>query len=240
MKLFKMQEQKTNSNPGSKHPISETIKNWTAIILGIISVAAALWGILGPVKEYIEERKNHLTYELNDNMIKFVNDLRSDSAQLKEQAWIMLMYYEKNALPILYYKLEKTKKSNDEIFVEQLVDAINGIYYKNRKGIVDEIFVRCDNIYDNLFKYDEGFQKELLNKTLYNAITNYTYLLGKLDLTKQDKRLAKDYLLKLEEAISTADRTRTSHLGTLTAQISNTLLRLGYIPENPSPAGDHN
>jgi hypothetical protein len=240
MKFFKMQKQKTNSNPGSKHPISETIKNWTAITLGIISVAAGIWGILGPVKEYIEERKNHLTYELNDNMITFVNDLRSDSTQLKEQALIMLMYYEKNALPILYYKLEKTRKSDDGIFVDQLVDAINGIYNKIRKAIVNEIFVRCDNIYYNLFKYDETFKKELLNKTLYNAITNYSYLLGKLDLTRQDKKLAKDFLLKLDLTISTADSTRTDHLGTLDEQISNTLLRLGYVPENTKPARDHN
>jgi hypothetical protein len=226
LNLIKMRKRKTSKKSASRLPISESIKNWTAIILGFITVGAGIWGIFGPVMNYLQERKNQLTYSLNDNMIMFVNQLRSDSGQEVEEALIMLMYYEKHALPILYYKLEKNDLEANEGFIERLVDAINIIYSRNNKGMIKEITARYDNLYNNLFRYDEELEMEDLNSTLYNATINYTYMLGEINLSKQDKRSAYNFLVEIDSTINSEPETRTDHMGALSDRISISLKRL--------------
>ncbi|MCK5137800.1 MAG: hypothetical protein KAR19_18585 [Bacteroidales bacterium] len=223
---LKLERTKVNQTT-TKLPISTAFKNWTAIVLGIIAVPAAIWGLFGPVSDYLEEQKKRLTHELSDNMIRFVDSLRSDEDRVRDDALIMLMYYEKNALPILYYKLEKSNMQDGIYHVDQVVDAINGIYNTNPKGVLKDLLKRYTTIYDNLFKYNNAIGAEDLNILLYDAVINYTYLLGKLEFTGKDQKVTKEFLIKMNKTITNESDNRKEHMGAYIDEISKTLRILG-------------
>jgi hypothetical protein len=195
-----------------KLPISTAIKNWTAVALGIIAAASAAWGVFGPIATYVDVKRRQLTFELNDNMIKFVDSLRSGEDLAKNDALLMLMYYEQNALPIFYHKLESCRYERDKADFNLLTDAINRIYILNDRRVVKGILKRCDALYANLFSYKDDKSDVDLNTMKYNAIISYTYLLGSLDLNSKDRKETRNYLTGMQSRIKNESESRKNHL----------------------------
>ncbi|MCX6276724.1 MAG: hypothetical protein NT004_01340 [Bacteroidetes bacterium] len=143
--------------------IESLIKNWIGIVLTIISVCSAIGGLIVPSCNYIAEKKNELTYNLNTEMIGLVDKL-SDTNSIKcENAAILLGYYERNATPVLLAHLESPK---DEMLYKRITSVLCAIYEKDPKetiNLIDMEFERNMSIMTQNPDYSKQEQDAILN-----------------------------------------------------------------------------
>jgi hypothetical protein len=82
------------------------VKGWSAFILGAVTLISAVWGVFLPLSEYLVEQRRVLEFQLNQNMIGFVDDLNSEDPAVANKGVMMLSYYQENSIPILLFFLE--------------------------------------------------------------------------------------------------------------------------------------
>ena len=68
--------------PSRFDKLASFAQKWSAFILGAVTLFSAVFGVFVPLGEYLDERRKALEYELNENMIGFVEDLNSDSENI--------------------------------------------------------------------------------------------------------------------------------------------------------------
>ncbi|MEJ2595787.1 MAG: hypothetical protein P8100_11840 [bacterium] len=181
--LKEFPEEKT---PGWTDKLAGFAQKWSAFILGTVTLISAVFGIFVPVSEYLAEQRRALQYDLNENMIGFVNDLTNDS--LANRAVVMLSYYEVNSIPILLFYLETTTFYQND-FRTKLIETISMIYADTRNDeILDLIIVKMDNTFQRIqddFLNSEGQE---INGARRQAMLNYIHLINGMKLSHSDQK----------------------------------------------------
>lgn len=167
---------------------NEWIKKWSITILTLASVIGGIWGVIIPIKSYYEEQEKKLKYDLNTQMIELVNDLSGNKRE-REQAIMMLQYYEMNALDILIFRLENS--SNEK---KAIAEAINNIYQikGHQKEILRVLFKRTNYLYDKIV--ESGDIK-------LGPVLALVFVLDELETTPKDQKAINDFTLNFMQRV---------------------------------------
>ncbi len=171
--------------PGWMDKLAGFAQKWSAFILGTVTLISAVFGIFVPVSEYLAEQRRALQYELNENMIGFVNDLTNDS--LANRAVVMLSYYEVNSIPILLFYLETTTFYQND-FRAKLIETISTIYSDSRNDeILDLIINKMNNNFQRIQDDFVNTQGQEINGARRQAMLNYIHLINGMKLSHRDR-----------------------------------------------------
>ena len=183
----KIKKEYPESKPLSRFArISLAFKNWYAIILAVIAVGGGFWGIFAPVKSYFNERNKAVQYELNENMIKAMERLDQEEGIKRDNAIMILSYYDLNAIPIFLDKLVSTdfEEERNLNLQQKYIEAINLIYKRNRTDIVNKIIIKMEYHLNEISLDDPGH--------IY-PLRNLSVLVENLNMVYQDKANVKDF-----------------------------------------------
>ena len=174
--------------PGRLGRLADFARKWSAFVLGSLTLTSAIIGVFLPLGQYLEEKRKALEYDLNENMIGFVDHLDSDSSALANRAVMMLSYYEVNSIPILLFFLEISE--DDKIdFRRRIIETIDLIYSDERGNeIVGLIMVRMQNNLSQL-KMRSDSDKEKVDSKKLMALYNFIGLIKVMELRSSDKKL---------------------------------------------------
>lgn len=159
---------------------------WSAILLGAVTLFSAIWGVFLPLSEYLGEQQRALEFQLNTNMIGFVDDLNSEDPTIANRGVMMLSYYEENSIPILLFFLEGTQNDQEE-FREKIIEAIALIYEdSSNDGIMEIILTKMENTFAEI---KDGYKKNngLIEAPKRRALLNYMELVSKMNLRSGSK-----------------------------------------------------
>jgi hypothetical protein len=167
-------------------------KGWATFILGAVTLISAVWGVFVPLSEYLIEQRRALEYQLNENMIGFVDDLNSEDPNIANRGVMMLSYYEVNSIPILMFFLEGSRNDQEE-FRERIIGTISLIYEESREDIIFEqvqrkmesAFLQIVTDYKNA-AMDPPFGNGIQSSTR-RVLLNYIDLLKGMNLRSGDK-----------------------------------------------------
>lgn len=177
-------------------------RKWSAFILGSVTLISAIFGVFIPLTQYLDERRNALKYDLNENMIGFVEDLSSDDPKEAQRGIEMLGYYEMNSIPILLYTLSKEEKpENDNMnsLRSKIIENIHWIHFDNKRNdIVEMVMGRIHYNVDKLKEQNEE-GNYVLNQVSLRAIVNYIDLLKVLKLSSRECGIITDNFEQIVE-----------------------------------------
>jgi hypothetical protein len=128
-------------------------------------------------------------------MIELVDQLSNPDPVKSENAAILLGYYERNAVPVLLYKLERIPKDTLPDLKILINSVISGIYDRNRSetlALIEETLSKNINIL--------VVTKNPENQTDY-AVTNLLELITSIHLTKRDSHKVAVYLSELRDKL---------------------------------------
>ncbi len=189
-----------------KNSLVKIVEDWKSILLAGIAVFAALWGFVIPIKNYFDEKNSALRYELNQNMISLMDSLSSTDLEAVDASVLLLSYYEENSLPMLFYKLERTKKKSNESLVNSIVQIIVNIYEKNGSEVLEIIDDRLES-QSRLFS--KSAVKDDFN--LY-ALSNILDLIKSLPLDDCDKRKLREIVQRTKTELGHDQKTLSKHV----------------------------
>lgn len=193
----KIKKEYPESKPLSRFArVSLVFKNWYAIILAVIAVGGGFWGIFAPVKSYFNERNKAVQYELNENMIKAMEKLDLEEGINRDNAIMILSYYDLNAIPIFLDKLVSTdfEEERNLNLQQKYIEAINLIYKRNRTDIVNKIIIKMEYHLNEISVDDPGH--------IY-ALINLSVLVENLNMVRQDRIKVKDLYESIKNKIAT-------------------------------------
>jgi len=183
--------------PGMWDKLAAFAQKWSAFILGTVTLFSAVFGLIVPLSEYLDGQRRALEYDLNENMIGFVNDLNTDS--LANRGVVMLSYYEVNSIPILLFYLE-TSENDQEEFRARLIETINLIYINNRNQDIYEMIANKINILFAQIK-DEYASPEGINPKRRLGLLNYLELIDGMKLSSSDRVKVKEQYTRMRTEI---------------------------------------
>ena len=182
---------------GRMDRLAEFASKWSTFILRSITLVSAIFGIFVPLSDYLAQQQKALEYELNENMIGFINDLNTDS--LANRGVVMLSYYEVNSIPILLFYLETSGNEAIE-FRAKLIETIGLIYADSRnREILDLIAGRLQNTFNHI--KDDYTSKTEINPNRRLAMLNYLELVDEMKLVDRDHVKIKNLYTQLHEDI---------------------------------------
>jgi hypothetical protein len=193
----KIKKEYPESKPLSRFArISLAFKNWYAIILAVIAVSGGFWGIFAPVKSYFKEQNKAVQYVLNENMIKAMEKLDLEEGINRDNAIMILSYYDLNAIPIFLDKLVSTdfEEEKNLNLQQKYIEAINLIYKRNRTDIVNKIIIKMEYHLNEISVDDPGH--------IY-ALINLSVLVENLNMVRQDRIKVKDLYESIKNKIAT-------------------------------------
>lgn len=177
---------KDEGNTGWVARLAIHVKGWSAFILGAVTLISAVWGVFVPLSEYLVEQRKALEYELNENMIGFVDDLNSEDPAIANRGVMMLSYYEVNSIPILLFFLEGSGNEKEE-FREKIVETISLIYVDSGdKSIMEIILRKMQGLFEETI-VNYGITENEIDQKKRIAILNYLDLISKMNLTSTDR-----------------------------------------------------
>jgi len=177
-----------DSEENSRKQRLEKFKIVLPIILTGVSILAGLFGILFPSLQYIKQQKEEYKFQFNSDMMQFISDLGSDDSDKSEQAIMMLSFYERDAIPVLLFKLERVKFDDKGT----VINALKNIEELSEKDnlVIERLFGNSERFFER--GYREPFEK-ISNKT--HGLLNYIYALGEFgDSTTVSAFLSTIYL----------------------------------------------
>jgi len=177
------------------NPKSSKIKIWAPVILTFVSIAAGLFGILFPSIKYINQQNDQYEFTFNKEMVAFANELNSEDYMKREQAIMMLTYYEEDAVPILLHKLERINYRQKNNICSAL-KTIKNLSRKDKLLIEKMLFKNAVDFYDRAYLHPDG---EVVNRI--HGMMNYVFALGELGEKEKEK-----YKLFLDKISNTIDQ----------------------------------
>ena len=187
----------------SKASLPGKVKKSSGIILSVVSVVAAIWGVIVPINGFIEEKKTMLRYQLNSQMIGLVEGLDSESDAVADRSILLLSYYERNSLPILFYKLEHISPFESDRLVINLIQTISHIYESNNDNKEATIEMIEERVADLLLKakVNGNPPAHILLYGLYNIFL----LIEHLQINTEDAQAFYDLLEQTESSLKQMD-----------------------------------
>lgn len=183
------------------NPKSSKLKGWAPVILTFVSIAAGLFGILFPSIKYINQQNDQYQFEFNMEMVAFANNLNSDNIMEREQAIMMLTYYEEDAVPILLHKLERINYKQKTIICSAL-KTIKNLSRKDKLLIEEMLLKNAIDFYDRAYLNPDG---EVVNRI--HGMMNYVFALGELGEKKNV-----EFNLFLDEISNTIDQCKIDNI----------------------------
>ena len=195
IELLKQNLKKDDEKKNRWEIIGNLIHKNIALLLAIISVIAAVIGVIIPVNDYFEAKKKEMIPTLNSEIIDLVDKLNDSVEREQEKATVMLSYYGLDAVPVLLYRLEMAEESESE----RLIQAIKNAYDDNPEGVMTAI----------LKAFSEEFEKNYKKRDLdeigyYPKFDNYIRLLRKLELKKSEEKMIRAQFKEFEQKIPEA------------------------------------
>jgi len=176
-------KQQSEAKPSLVSMLFDRTNKTIPVLLAATSLLAAIWGLILPVKNYFNERQKQLRYELSREMLDLAHDLRNDSVlTTRQDAVLLLSYYDLNSMPILLYQLENFSNSAQRKMVEHVIKSISLIYMRNEKEVTSEII----NYFTSLFKQTNTVDRWDAGK--YNSLLNYGELVTKMSFRDRDRK----------------------------------------------------
>lgn len=166
--------------------LADFARKWSALMLGTVTLISAIFGVFIPLSEYLDERRNALKYNLNENMIGFVDDMMSDDDETANRGIMMLSYYEINSIPILLYFLSR---SESEESTKKIIENIHWIHFDNSNNtIVEMVMGRMQFNFEKLkVTTEEGELR--IDEEGQTAVQNYIDLIKVLQFTSNECRI---------------------------------------------------
>ena len=154
------------------------------IVITILSGIVAIWI---EVSGFLDRKEKEYAFTLNDNMIKLVKQLNCKNPDEREYAAILLSAYEKDAIPILLWNLERTDAPNATI--------------KSLSLIKEKTKIETDKVLNPLLNSARVVFNRECHKPKMNIrpIRNYIMALGELGTEK--KKSVIELLKNLKEQI---------------------------------------
>ena len=181
---------------------ADRIKKSSGIILTVVSVVAAIWGVIVPINGFIEEKKTMLRYELNSQMIGLVEGLDKSDAEA-DRSILLLSYYERNSLPILFYKLEHVSYFDSERLVINLIQTISHIYESNSENKKATIEMLEERVADLLLKAKVNGNPP--DHVLLYGLYNNFLLVENLPINRKDSQSFFNFLGQTNTALKAMD-----------------------------------
>ncbi len=170
-------------SPGLMDKLAEFAGKWSSFVLGAVALFSAVFGVFVPLSEYLVEQRKALEYELNGNMINFVDGLNSTDPSVARRSIMMLSYYETNSIPILLFFLEDSQ-NNQEEFRQKIIETVGLIYTNNSNdNIIDMILVKLQSNFNQL--KNEG--NNSIDAKMFRPLYNFMDLINGMELNESDK-----------------------------------------------------
>lgn len=194
-----------------------TLKAWAKSLPVVVTVLAGVVAMLIQAGGYLEQWGRKFDFDLNKEMIDLVvNDLNSDKQKKRESAEILLSAYEKHAIPVLLWNLERVDDPDATITSLSLIKAKSKV---KPADVIDPLIKSAEKI----FKI-----KDATKDKPFQAIDNYILALGTLGKEKKSriKRLLKSFEKKVE---SKKIKLRDPDQDTIKQDINNAILKLSRL-----------
>jgi len=201
---LKLQKEQKEAKPSRLSTFFDRFHKWIALLVAIVSLGAGVWGLVIPAKNYFDERQKQVHYDLSKEMIGFANKLNDTSKAVRQDAVMLLSYYDLNSMPILLFKLETLDNDSeeDEKLIANVIKSISLIYMRNHKAVTDEIIHYFRNI------YKQSNSKEKWNRTKYSSLKNFGELINKIEFRKDDSRKISEMITYMKDDMAEKDEFR--------------------------------
>lgn len=173
---------------------NQTSKSIT-LIVAIVSMLAAIWGLVIPARNFFKDKQKEKHYELSREMVELANNLRSNSDTLQREAVLLLSYYDLNSMPILLYQLENLDHGSEIEKVDHVIKTISLIYMRNKSDVTSEVIY----YFSNLFRQTDT--KEKWDDLKYNSLLNYAELINKITFRDKDMKRINRLVDEMQEKI---------------------------------------
>lgn len=134
-----------------------TIKNWTALILGFVTLIGGAVTLFIQIDSFLEQRRKALEFTINNELLELVNMLNSKVPGTKENAALLMANYKMDAVGLLVQQLNIPLNADSaypspDIVIKSL-DLISRKGETERKFVIESlktesasIFAKQDNI----------------------------------------------------------------------------------------------
>jgi hypothetical protein len=184
------------------------LKNWQAVMLALIALGGGIFGIFRPVKLYFDEQRKAVQFNLNESMIKAMDNLESADWNTRTNAIIILSYYDLNAIPIFLDKLAMADRDNPDI-KDEYIEAINLLYDRRKDDVFKQILLKMEYCANEVSPKREKLMLQLCN--LSDLIQN-------LNLTEVNKSDVKELYDDIGEKFNKTDTILKSIDGSMPLQ----------------------
>jgi hypothetical protein len=169
--------------PGFMDKLAGFANKWSSFVLGAVALFSAVFGVFVPLSEYLDEQRKALEYDLNENMISFVDGLNSEDPSVARRSIMMLSYYETNSIPILLFFMEDSRNNQNE-FRKKIIETIGLIYADTGdKSIIEKILVRIQSNFNQLIEGKNG----TIDTRRLTPLYNFFELINGMDLSDSDR-----------------------------------------------------
>lgn len=169
--------------PGFMDKLAGFANKWSSFILGAVALFSAVFGVFVPLSEYLDEQRRALEYDLNENMITFVDGLNSEDQSVARRSIMMLSYYETNSIPILLFFMEDSRNDQKE-FRRKIIETIGLIYSDTGdENIIEKILVKLQSNFNQVIEGRNGTIDTRRLAPLYN----FFELINGMDLSDSDR-----------------------------------------------------
>lgn len=202
--------------------LDEKIKKWSGTIIAVVSVCAGIWGLLFPINNYIQEKRSMLQYQINSQMVDLLVDLDSDSTAISDRSILLLSYYERNSLPLLFYKLERISYFSSENLVTNLAVTIANIYESgtiNKKATTAALQSQLEDQIQKIKTSDQ------IDHFYSHAIYNLMVVIEHLRLDKKETEKFIGMISKVQKELLIMDPNR-KRFSSVLMKIPETIIKL--------------
>lgn len=161
----------------------EKLRKWVGLLLIMLSVPGTIWGIYLPIRSYWQAKEKEVKYSLSSPMVDLVTQLKSNKEGERDEALVMLAYYEMNSYDILHFILENHQGDSPEL-IEGIADVLNRIYKRGHSSVFDNLNSSLTLIVKNKLNGEDQVRN---NKDI---LYRYAIVIKRLELNKKhsDKR----------------------------------------------------
>lgn len=171
--------------------------NFLPSLITLISIAAGILALWDNTEKYLDTRKaeearllKESNFQYNDKMATLVSSL--DDPEATDRSVMLLKYFGRDAIPILLFKLERTKPESADRVVQSILEI-----YENSKA-EDTIFNKITYDAENMFKAES--RKPNPNDRNLNGLLNY------LKLYQESKIRGQEHLKDFYKSIMTIEQ----------------------------------
>ena len=194
---LKIESERSKIESETKSTKWERVKILATIFLTYTSVAIGIVTIWTKSATFLRQQGRQQDFVLNQELIKLVDDLKSDNPVIQEDAVILLSFFKEGAVPILLKNLERTQDPSATIeslrlIKENLIKEKKKVKDKEVKEVLDPLLKSASKIFSVSEIADDEVSPDF-------SISNYISALG--ELGREKKKEVEDLLNDLKNRV---------------------------------------